>query len=196
MEDNMTRLTSKFFFLIFVMGLIMGSFSNVLYPSVQRIVSGDAEWRVITSGTYVQRIVTTPQQGSVWGVLIPDSPARWMYADNFNTGPVREQAQWIVKTFRYDFGSLIPYNHVVHAYIRIAADNGYVLKVSGYELGRTFFPNNLYENKPIFPVDWHRVDTYDIKPYWGMYSNYIEIDVADYGALAGLLVDVYFELDY
>jgi len=180
---------------IFLIFFITDGFSTMLYARSLRLVSGDKRWSVITSGSTVQKIVAAPQEGSPWGVLIPNSAAQWMYTDNFDTGLLREQSQWVVKTFRYDFGSQIPKDRVVSARIKITADNGYVLRVNGQEVGRTFFPNNIHEKKPIFPVDWHTVNTYEVKQFLSPSANYIEIDVADYGIVAGLLVDVFFDID-
>ena len=167
----------------------------MVYARSVRLVSGDRGWKVITSGSALQKIVAAPQEGSRWGVVLPNSAAQWMYVDNFDTGPLREQSQWIVKTFRYDFGSQIPKDRVVSAIIKITADNGYVLRFSGQEVGRTFFPDNVHEKKPIFPVDWHTVNAYEVKQFLSPSANYIEIDVGDYGIAAGILVDIFFDIN-
>src|SRR4030042_1332062 len=158
------------------------------YSKTWLIISGDNEWSVVSSGIPTGRVISTPQRGSIWGVVLQNSPARWMYVDNFNTGPMVDQQQYTVRRFIRELTSSFPKSHITKAVVHITADNGYVLWIYGTKIGQTFLPDNAYTNKPIFPEDWHNVKTYDVTNAIKGVTNQIVIDVADYGVAAGVLM--------
>lgn len=161
------------------------------------VTDDDHEWRAVSTNVPTSAIVTTPQAGSVWGVLIPGSPAKWIYANSFDTGPVTQPGQSTIRTFTRTLGSqlVMGYPGLQKAEITITADNGYVLYVTGSEVGRTFHSLNLGSSRPVYSSDWKNVQTYDIRPYLRRGLNDIRVDVADYGGKAGLLMEARFRCD-
>lgn len=165
------------------------------YSKTWLLISGDNEWRVVSTGIPTGKVISIPQQGSIWGVVLQNSPARWMYADNFNTGPMVDQQQYTVRRFVRELTSSFPKSHVTKATVRITADNGYVLWVCGTKIGQTFVPDNAYSNKPVFTEDWHNIKTYDVTDAIKGVTNQIVIDVADYGIAAGVLMEIILHFD-
>lgn len=184
-------------------GLLLGCSLFIPFPAhVQTmisntwlIISGDQEWRVASSGIPVGTVVSAPQQGTIWGVLLPSSPARWMYVDNFNTGPMRDPSQYSVRRFTRELGSAFPKSTLKQATLKLTADNGFVVWVCGTRVASTFEPNNVYNNRPIFTADWRNIQTYDVTQAMHGGTNQIVVDVADYGIAAGVLLELYLRFD-
>jgi hypothetical protein len=169
--------------------------SKAIWSDSWVVVSGDDQWRAVGSGVPIPRIVTQKQQGSPWGILIPGSPAMWMYVDDFNTGPVRLPEKSVLQRFKRNLGSAFPDKNLRAATLRVTADNGYILYVGGKQIAKTYHPLNVYDNKPVYTSDWRRIKTYAVAGALKGGVNEIMIDVADYGGYAGFLMDLFMVFD-
>ncbi len=150
-------------------------------------VRSDANWKPWSSGIPTLRLVTRPASSGPWGSVIPGTDASWVYAGDFNTGRVRDPNEWTVIRFERYLGPGTPRYNVERAIIRITADNGYVLFVNGKKIGATF---DQVFRRFLPTADWRQFQTYDVTDAIVTHSsNVIMVDVYDYGAAAGFLLD-------
>ncbi len=150
-------------------------------------ILSDQNWKPWSSGVPTLALVTRAASGPPWGSVIPGTRALWVYAGDFNTGPVRDPNRWTVLRFERQLGPGTPRYNVERAIIRITADNGYVLRVNGFNIGATF--DEVYR-RFLPTADWRQYQTYDVtNAIVGQSSNVITVDVYDYGVAAGFLLD-------
>ncbi len=194
-KHHSLRKITLIIFIFISLFITLSTTKKNVFSKTWLIISGDNEWSVVSTGIPTGKVISIPQQGSVWGVLLQNSPARWMYVDNFNTGPMVDPQQYTVRRFVRELTSSFPKSHIIKATVRITADNGYVLWICGTKIGRTFVPDNAYNNKPIFTEDWHNIQTYDVTEAIKGVTSQIVIDVADYGIAAGVLMELTLHFD-
>jgi len=150
-------------------------------------IFSDDDWQAVTTGSGYGRTVTRPGSSQPWGSVIPNTRAQWVFTDNFETGPSRQPNEWTVHRFTKNLGSqLQPGYNLESAYIRVTADNGYVLYVTGSVVGATF--DKVY-NQYMSTANWTQYQTYNILPALRQGNNEIMIDVYDHGGAAGFLLE-------
>jgi hypothetical protein len=146
----------------------------------------DGDWRVWSTGIPTDPVVTRPASSGPWGSVIPGTPAQWVYARSFETGPTRDPGQTTVRRFQRVWGGT-PRYLVSRALVSITADNGYVLYVNGRPVGATY---DVTYRRYLPSADWRRYQTYDVTAaLTGQGPNTITVDVYDYGVAAGFLLD-------
>lgn len=147
----------------------------------------DKLWKVVSTGIPTLRLVTRPANSAPWGSVIPGIDALWLYHTDFNTGPVRSPNEVTRSSFVRNLGNGTPRYNVDRVFIRIAADNAYILYVNGYKVGWTY-DETFHRYLP--SADWHQYHKYDVTNAWsGQGSNEIRVDVIDNGGAAGFLLD-------
>jgi len=147
----------------------------------------DRWWKVVSTGIPTLRLVTRPANSAPWGAIIPSTDALWLYHTDFNTGPNRQPNETTRVSFVRNLGNGAPRYNVDRVFIRITADNAYILYVNGYKVGWTY-DETFHRYLP--SADWHQYQRYDVTNAWsGQGSNEIRVDVIDSGGAAGFLLD-------
>jgi hypothetical protein len=152
-------------------------------------VFSDSAWKVEWNGIPIPRVIDAPANSQPWGSVLPGTSAHWVYIRDFKTGAVRDNGNPTAVTFRKILGSQLNVSHLESARVRIAADNGFALRVNGRRIASTFDESS--RRWSIDPIhDWNQVRTYDIaSALVTPGTNEMEVTVYDLGTYAGFLLD-------